>query len=221
MVVLITGASGGLGAAVVRGFLESGAAAVFGVARSWNDHPADGPFHPIEADLSSPEECLRVADFVGTADALVHLVGGFAGGKPIAQTNRDQWQAMLDLNLGIAFSMIQAVLPKMIDAKRGRILAVGSRAAVEPMPGFAGYTVSKAALVALVKTLALEVKDAGITANVILPSIIDTTANRSAMPKADFSKWVKPESIAELLVFLASDKAGDLSGAAIPIYGRA
>jgi NAD(P)-dependent dehydrogenase (short-subunit alcohol dehydrogenase family) len=221
MVVLITGASGGLGPAVVRAFLDSGAAGIFGVARSWKEHPADGRFHAIEADLSRARECQRVAELAGQPDALVHLVGGFSGGNPIAQTTEEDWRNMLDVNLGTAFSMFRAVLPKMIEAQRGRILAVGSRAAVEHMPGFAGYTVAKAALLALVKTLALEVKDAGITANLVLPSTIDTPATRAAMPKADFSKWVKPEAIADLLVFLASAKAGDVSGAAIPIYGRA
>jgi NAD(P)-dependent dehydrogenase (short-subunit alcohol dehydrogenase family) len=109
----------------------------------------------------------------------------------------------------------------MTKAGKGRIVAVGSRAAVEPMANFAAYSVSKAALVTLVKTVALEVKDSGITANIVLPSVIDTPANRAAMPSADASKWVTPESIAGLLVWLASDAARDVNGAAIPIYGRA
>jgi len=98
---------------------------------------------------------------------------------------------------------------------------VGSRAAVEAMPNFAAYSVAKAGLVALVKNVAAEGKDLGITANVVLPSTIDTAANRQAMPKSDFSRWVRPESIAKTLVYLASKEAGDVSGAVIPIYGRA
>jgi NAD(P)-dependent dehydrogenase (short-subunit alcohol dehydrogenase family) len=128
---------------------------------------------------------------------------------------------MLDLNLRSAQLMFRAVLPSMIKAGKGRIVAVGARAALEPIANFAAYSVSKAALVALVKTVALEVKDAGITANVVLPSVIDTPANRAAMPSADASKWVTPESIAGLLIWLTSDAARDVSGAAIPIYGRA
>ena len=116
--------------------------------------------------------------------------------------------------------MFRAVLPPMIQAKRGRIVAVGSRAAVEPGANYAGYNVSKAALVTLVKTIALEVRDHGLTANVVLPSIIDTPVNRAAMPRADFSKWVQPESIANLLVWLALAEAADVNGAVIPIYGR-
>jgi NAD(P)-dependent dehydrogenase (short-subunit alcohol dehydrogenase family) len=117
--------------------------------------------------------------------------------------------------------MFRAVLPRMLAAKRGRILAVGSRAGVEPMPNFAAYSVSKAALIALVRTVAQEVKDTDITANIVLPSTIDTPANRAAMPKADPTKWVSPESIADLLVWLASDKAANVNGAVIPIYGKA
>jgi NAD(P)-dependent dehydrogenase (short-subunit alcohol dehydrogenase family) len=109
----------------------------------------------------------------------------------------------------------------MIEARRGRIVAIGSRAAVEPSPKLAAYAVSKAALVALVKNTAAEVKDLGITANVVLPSTIDTAANRSAMRQSDFSKWVTPESIAKTLLWLTSDAASDISGAVIPIYGRA
>ncbi|MGA3190060.1 MAG: SDR family oxidoreductase, partial [Bryobacteraceae bacterium] len=100
-------------------------------------------------------------------------------------------------------------------------VAVGSRAAVEPMPKFAAYAVSKAGLVALVKNVAAEGKDLGITANVVLPSTIDTPLNRQAMPQADFSRWVTPDSIAKTLVWLASNAAGDVSGSVIPIYGRA
>jgi NAD(P)-dependent dehydrogenase (short-subunit alcohol dehydrogenase family) len=109
----------------------------------------------------------------------------------------------------------------MLLSKRGRIVAVGSRAAVEASPNFASYAVSKAAVVALVKNLAAELKDSGITANAILPSTIDTPANRQAMPKADFSRWVAPESIAKLILWLCSAEAADVNGAVIPIYGRA
>jgi NAD(P)-dependent dehydrogenase (short-subunit alcohol dehydrogenase family) len=128
---------------------------------------------------------------------------------------------MLGLNLRSAYTIFRAVLPGMLKAGKGRIVAVGARAAIEPIANFAAYSVSKAALVALVKTVALEVKDSGITANAVLPSVIDTPANRAAMPAADASKWVTPESIAGLLVWLVSDAARDVNGAAIPIYGRA
>jgi NAD(P)-dependent dehydrogenase (short-subunit alcohol dehydrogenase family) len=128
---------------------------------------------------------------------------------------------MMNVNLRVAFNAIRAVVKPMMQARHGRIVAIGSRAAVEPSPKLAAYAVSKAALVALVKNTAAEVKDFGITANVVLPSTIDTPANRTAMPQSDFSKWVAPESIAKLLLFLASDAAADVNGAVVPIYGGA
>jgi NAD(P)-dependent dehydrogenase (short-subunit alcohol dehydrogenase family) len=221
MSILITGAGGGLGSAVVEAFLATGAT-VYGADLSWRQQPHANPrFHPIEANLAQRAECDRVAKLAAPVDGLVHLVGGFGGGHPVAETEDETWEKMLDMNLRSAYSMFRAVLPQMLKAGQGRIVAVGSRAAAEPMPNFAAYSVSKAALVTLVKTVALEVKDSGITANVILPSVIDTPANRAAMPSADPSKWVTPESIAGLLVWLVSDAARDVNGAAIPIYGRA
>jgi NAD(P)-dependent dehydrogenase (short-subunit alcohol dehydrogenase family) len=221
MAILITGASGGLGEAVVEAFLATGAT-VYGANRAWKNQPHSNPrFHPVEANLTEAAECDRVAKLAGPVDALLHLVGGFDGGKPVAETPDETWDKILDLNLRSAQKIFRAVLPAMTKAGKGRIVAVGSRAAVEPMANFAAYSVSKAALVTLVKTVALEVKDSGITANIVLPSVIDTPANRAAMPSADASKWVTPESIAGLLVWLASDAARDVNGAAIPIYGRA
>lgn len=217
---MITGAGGGLGRAVVEAFLADGAT-VYGVDLTWKQPHANPLFHHIEANILEPGECERVAKLAAPVDALVHLVGGFGGGKPVAETGDESWDQMMNLNLRAAFSMFRAVLPQMMAAKRGRIVAIASRAAVEPMANFVAYNVSKAGVLALVKTVAMEVKDLGITANAVLPSVIDTPANRAAMPGADFSKWVAPESIARLLVWLTSDAARDISGAAIPIYGRA
>jgi NAD(P)-dependent dehydrogenase (short-subunit alcohol dehydrogenase family) len=157
----------------------------------------------------------------GPIEALVHILGGFGGGQPIAETSDKTWDGMMTLNLRAAFCAMRAALKPMTAAKYGRIVAVGSRASVEALPKFAAYSVSKAGLVALVKNVAAEGKDLGITANVVLPSTIDTPANRQAMPKSDFSRWVQPSSIAKTLVYLASKEAGDVSGAVIPIYGRA
>jgi NAD(P)-dependent dehydrogenase (short-subunit alcohol dehydrogenase family) len=220
MSVLITGAGGGLGGTVCEAFLASGAK-VIGVDRS--AIPAK-PFQTIAADLTSSEGCaemVRQALEAGPIDALVHLVGAFSGGSPIAETSDKVWDLMMTVNLRTAFNVMRASLPSMIAAKRGRIVAIGARAAVEASPTLAAYAVSKAALVALVKNVAAEVKDSGITANVVLPSVIDTPANRKAMAGSDFSRWVTPESIAQLLVWLCSDAGANVSGAAIPIYGRA
>jgi len=210
-----------LGGAVVSAFLGTGAQ-VFGVDRSWKSNPhAGSAFHPVEADVTTVAGCAAAVSAAEPVDTLVHLVGGFAGGSPVAQSDEAVWDQMMNLNLRSAFLMIRAALPNMIERRRGRILAIGSRAGVEPLAGFSAYTVSKSGLGTLIKTVALEVKDSGITANVVLPSVIDTPANRAAMPKADYSKWVTPQSIAHLLVWLASDAASDVNGAAIPIYGRA
>lgn len=220
MSILITGASGGLGTAVSRAFLDTGAK-VIGVARSWTEA---APFLTLSVDLTTAEGCdAMVAQALehGPIEALVHILGGFGGGQPIAETSDKTWDGMMTLNLRAAFCAMRAVLKPMTAAKYGRIVAVGSRAAVEAMPNFAAYSVSKAGLVALVKNVAAEGKDLGITANVVLPSTIDTPANRQAMPKSDFSRWVQPESIAKTLKWLASEAAGDISGAVIPIYGRA
>ncbi len=219
MSVLITGASGGLGTAVVRAFVDSGTN-VIGVARSWTETVS---FRTISADLTTAEGCEgMVAEALkdGPIEALVHILGGFGGGRPISETTDKTWDGMMNLNLRAAFCAMRAVLKPMTAAKYGRIVAVGSRAGVEAMPNFAAYSVSKAALVALVKNVAAETKDLGITANVVLPSTIDTPLNRKAMPDADFSRWVRPESIAKSLVWLASEAAGDVSGAVVPIYGR-
>jgi NAD(P)-dependent dehydrogenase (short-subunit alcohol dehydrogenase family) len=220
MNVLITGANGGLGTAVCQEFLATGAK-VIGVAREWNEPAA---FTTIATDVTTADGCesmVKQALELGPLDALVHLVGGFAGGSTIAETSDQTWDGMMNINLRAAFCSMRAALKPMQAAGRGRIVAVGARMAVEPSPNFAAYGVSKAALVALVKNVAAEGKKFGVTANVVLPSTIDTQVNRKAMPDADFSRWVAPESIARLIVFLTSEAAADTSGAAIPIYGRA
>jgi NAD(P)-dependent dehydrogenase (short-subunit alcohol dehydrogenase family) len=220
MNVLVTGANGGLGSAVCRAYLVVGAT-VIGVARSWKEAL---PYRTISADVSTREGCedmVRQASDQGSLDALVHLIGGFSGGAPVAETTDQVWDGMMTLNVRTAFCAMRAVLPSMLAARRGRIVAVASRAAVEVSPNFAAYAVSKAALVALVKNVAAEGNKFGVTANVVLPSTIDTPQNRSAMPEADFTRWVTPGSIANLVVWLTSDAAADTSGAAIPIYGRA
>jgi NAD(P)-dependent dehydrogenase (short-subunit alcohol dehydrogenase family) len=213
-VVLIAGASGGLGTVVAQAFREAGAT-VAAVSRSSSE---------ISADLTRPDEAARAVEAArarfGRLDVLLHLAGGFEGGTPVAQTADGVWNRMFDLNLNSAFYTARAALPAMIEAGYGRIVAIGSKTAVEPVATLAAYGASKAALVALIRTIALEVKRSGVTANVVLPSVIDTSANRAADPAADFSRWVKPASIARLLLWLASEPAADVNGAVIPIYGR-
>jgi NAD(P)-dependent dehydrogenase (short-subunit alcohol dehydrogenase family) len=222
-VVLVTGASGGLGPAIVDAFLAAGAT-VAGVARSIAPRDDGERFLAVPADLTTREGAQRaVEDTLRKTrgiDALVHAMGGFAGGQPVESTDDAAWESMISINLRSAFLITRAVLPQMIQAGYGRIVAVGSRTGVEPAAGLSAYGVSKAGLNALVRTIALETRDKGITANVVLPSTIDTPSNRKAMPKADFSRWVAPEKIAQQILWLCSEAASDTSGALIPIYGR-
>lgn len=214
-VVLITGATGGLGTAVVDAFRASGDTVV-GVSRS------SGEF---AADLSRPESAEAMARNVveryGRIDVLVHTTGGFAAGGNVAETGLDVWSRMLEINFNSALHAVRAVLPYMTTARQGRIIAVGSRAGVQLSAGLGAYSVSKAALNALIQTIALEVKDLGITANVVLPSTIDTAANRSWGTPEQAAAWVTPESIAQVILWLASDAAADVNGALVPVYGRA
>ena len=223
-VVLITGANGGLGASVTSSFLDAGAKVV-GVSRSIRDadFPREG-FSAIPAEISNGEHARKLVEAVsvqhGRIDGLIHLMGAFAGGQPVADTDDAALDRMLDLNLRSAFYVIRAILTQMRAQGRGRIIAIGSKAAVEPAPLAGAYAASKAALVSLVRTVARENSDRGISPNIVLPGTMDTPANRAADPQADFSKWVHPCQVAKLLVYLMSDHATQVNGAVIPIYGQ-
>lgn len=222
-VALVTGANGGLGAFVSSSLMAAGATVV-GIARSIAaGEPHDSRYYPVSADLTDPEEVrslvARLAAQFQKIDVLVHVMGGFAGGATISETDDATWRKMMDLNLNAAFYVLRVVVPVMREAGYGRIVAIGSRQAVQPAAGVGAYSASKSALVSLVQTVAVENKDKNIRANVILPGTMDTPANRAAMPKANFERWVKPAHVAELVVLLASDAGGDITGAAIPVYG--
>jgi NAD(P)-dependent dehydrogenase (short-subunit alcohol dehydrogenase family) len=222
-IAFITGASGGLGTHVTKALLDAGFAVV-GLApkiqQSDFNHPS---FTALPASLDSLAAAKKAADTViarfGKIDVLAHLVGGFAGGKTVADTDDATFQRMFDMNVNSAFYILRAVIPHMRKAGGGRIIAIGSRAAESPGATVGAYSASKAALVSLIRTVALENKDAGVTANVILPGTMDTPANRKAMPGADVSQWVQPASVASLIVWLAGDAGKDVTGAAIPVYG--
>jgi NAD(P)-dependent dehydrogenase (short-subunit alcohol dehydrogenase family) len=160
-----------------------------------------------------------VADTVkqaGRIDGVINLVGGFVSGTAV-DTDAAQWEKMLSLNVTSAFLLSRAVIPHMTARRRGRLVHIAARVALEPFPGAAAYLVAKSALVSLIRVLALELEGAGVTVNGILPGTIDTTANRGSMPNADRSTWVKPESIAQLLVWLMSDDTAAINGALIPV----
>jgi NAD(P)-dependent dehydrogenase (short-subunit alcohol dehydrogenase family) len=216
-VTLITGAKGGLGTFVTEAFLAAGAKVV-GVSRSIQQNDFAHPeFTAMPAELSSgtAAQGLReqVVERFGRIDVLVHVMGGFAGGSRVEDTEDAVFEKMLDLNYRSAFYIARAVLPAMRAQGGGRIIAVASRQAVEPAAAVGAYSASKAALVSLIRTIALENKDRCISANTVLPGTMDTPAN----PNPDF---VKPSQVAAMLVHLASDAGAQITGAAIPIYGK-
>ncbi|MDE3018085.1 MAG: SDR family oxidoreductase [Nitrospirota bacterium] len=217
-VVLIAGGSGALGRTVVPAFALAGAQVI-----TMDRHPPSGQVEgrqAMQADATDEADVQRlVADVLrraGRIDVLINLIGGFAMGR-VVETDVAAWQRMLTMNLTAAFLLSKAVLPPMLARRTGRIVHVAARAAVDPFPGAAAYVVSKAGLVALVRTLAMEVAGSGVTVHGLLPSTIDTPANRSSMPEADPATWAKPESIAQALLFLAADEAGQFNGALIPV----
>ena len=222
-VVLVTGANGGLGAYVTQAFLDAGAT-VIGTSRKIQQSDFSSPsFTAVPAEISSREGAKVLVDQVvarfGRLDVLAHTVGGFAGGQSIADTDDDTFQRMFDLNLNSVFYILRATITALRQTGSGRIIAIGSRQALEPGAGLGAYSASKAAMVSLIRTVALENKDAGLTANVILPGTMDTPANRKSIPNADFSKWVRPSTVASLITWLASDAGKDINGAVIPVYG--
>lgn len=222
-VVLVTGANGGLGAYVTRAFLDAGAMVV-GSSRNIRQNDFEHPsFTAQAAELATGKGARDLVDQVvgrfGRLDVLVHTVGGFAGGQSIVDTDDATYQRMLDLNLNSVFHILRAAINPLRQNGDGRLVAIGSRAAVEPGARVGAYSASKAAMVSLIRTVALENKDAGLKANVVLPGTMDTPGNRKAMPNADFSKWVEPASVASLITWLASDAGKDMNGAVIPVYG--
>lgn len=221
---LVAGATGGLGTHVTKALLDAGFTVV-GLAPKVHPHDFDHPhFTALPATLDSLTAAKQAVETIlahfGKIDVLAHLVGGFAGGQTVADTDDATFQRMLDMNLMSAFHILRAVLPPMRQASSGRIIAIGSRAAENPGAMVGAYSASKAALVSLIRTVAIENKDLGITANVVLPGTMDTPANRKDMPGADTSLWVQPASVASLIVWLAGDGGKDVTGAVIPVYGK-
>jgi NAD(P)-dependent dehydrogenase (short-subunit alcohol dehydrogenase family) len=223
-IVFITGAKGGLGNFVTKKFLDAGEMVI---GASLNIRASDFPnanFIPATVDLSDADATRELTDNVvqrfGHIDVVVHVVGGFAGGTPLHETDPKIWTQMQDQNLTAAFNVARAVIPHMRKEGRGRIIAVGSKAAEQPKANLGAYVIFKSALVTLVKTLALENADRGITVNAVLPGTMDTPANRAAMPNADPKQWVNPAAVANVIHWLASDEASQTNGAAIPVSGR-
>jgi NAD(P)-dependent dehydrogenase (short-subunit alcohol dehydrogenase family) len=222
MAVLVAGGTGFLGTAVVRELLRSG----YDVAATWvvekeRERLASEPVELIEADLFEPAAAEAAVGAVGDLEAVVNLVGGFADGPRVHETDPAEFERLMKLNLTPAFLLARAAMPRLTERGGGAFVCVSARTALRPYPGGAAYSVSKAAVLALVNALDVEYRRDGVRCNAILPSVIDTPANREAQPDADHSKWVQPEEIARVVRFLVSDESAVTSGAAVPVYGRA
>jgi NAD(P)-dependent dehydrogenase (short-subunit alcohol dehydrogenase family) len=225
---IVTGGTGGLGSAVTERLLTDGWRAVVPwiVERELERLPAREHLDLINADLFDPDSVESVVA-AATADAgaplrgVVNLVGGFAVGGRVHETPVDEFAAQFRVNLRPTYLVTQAALPHLIDAGYGSIVCVGTRAALQPFSGAAGYIASKAAVIAFAQAVATEYRNDRVRCNAILPSVIDTPANRAAMPNADHDRWVRPSEIAGVISFLLSEDSEPTSGAAVPVYGRA
>jgi NAD(P)-dependent dehydrogenase (short-subunit alcohol dehydrogenase family) len=226
MGVLIAGGTGALGSAVVRELLDAGYdCTVTWIAereleRARSELGDRAGF--VRADLVAPgggaEEAVAAVDDL---EAVVDLVGGFASGPLVHESSWEDFERLLRLNLAPAFNLARAAMPRLLERGGGAFVAVSARAALRPFPGAAGYVTAKAAVLAFVHALDAEYRAKGIRANAILPSVIDTPANRADQPDADHSKWVQPAEIAKVVRHLVSDDGAVTSGGAIPVYGRA
>ena len=225
---IVSGGTGGLGAAVVKRLLDDRWRLVvpWVAERELERVQETEGLELVRADLFEADAVREVVE-VGVRQpeaplrGLVNLVGGFAAGERVHETPIDEFEAQFRLNLRPTYLMTQAVLPSLVEAGRGSIVCVGTRAALEPFSGAAGYVSSKAAVIAFAKAVAVEYRDEDVRCNAILPSVIDTPANRSSMPNADHDKWVKPAEIAGVVSHPLAEDSAPTSGAAIPVYGRA
>ena len=230
-IVVVAGGTGGLGNAVSRAFLEEDAKVVV-------TYRKEEEFAALKQAVGAKAKALEgfavdvtdegaTSEFVGgvlsrhgRVDSLVNTVGGYVGGVKLWELETKVFDAMLSLNLRSGYALARAVVPAMLKQKHGAIVNVAAKAAFDHGAGAAAYAASKAAAVAMMDSLAADVKGTGVRVNSILPSIIDTAVNRQAMPNADFAAWPKPEEIAQVILFLCSDNAAVVHGAAVPVYGN-
>lgn len=229
-VAMVAGGTGGLGRAVSLAFLEEGAKVVvtYRQQKEFDElkRAAGANASSLEGRVVDVTDEAAVSQMVGEAlrkygalEAMVNTVGGFAVGK-LSETDTKVFDRMLAMNLRSGYILTRAVIPAMLKQGRGSIVNIASKMAIEHAGGMAAYVTSKAAALAMMDSLAADLKGTGVRVNSVLPSIIDTEANRKAMPGADFSKWPKPEEIARVILFLCTDDAKLIHGAAVPVYGE-
>ena len=230
-VVMITGSAGNLGLAVARAFLDAHASLVlidrapdrlahlFPELVNSEDHFLAQSVDLTDANAvaETVDEALRRFDRI---DVLINAAGGYRAGPSVDATPLEDWDFIFNLNARSIFIASRAVIPAMRRQRRGKIINVASRSALRGEANAALYSASKSVVVRLTESMAAELRDAGVNVNCVLPGIIDTPINRKAMPNGDFSRWVQPEALAEVIAFLASDAAREVTGAAVPVYGR-
>ncbi len=230
-VVMVAGGTGGLGQAVTLAFLQEGAKVAVTYrkeeelvavkkAAGTNAAMLEGFAVDVTDERATAELVGNLVSQHGRLDVLVNTVGGYAGGIPLWKLETKVFDMMLSLNLRSGYGLARAAMPAMLKQQRGAIVNVAAKAALDHGAGAAAYAASKAAAVAMMDSLAADAKGTGVRVNSILPSIIDTKANRLAMPDANFSTWPKPEELAQVILFLCSDMASAIHGAAVPVYGN-
>jgi NAD(P)-dependent dehydrogenase (short-subunit alcohol dehydrogenase family) len=228
-VVLITGGTGALGRAVAQAFGTSNATTVVTYIIEEEREDVKSKIKTIaelvKADITKEDQAKKLVSHViktyDRIDVLVNVVGGYLGGKTVAELDETEWDKMMSMNLKSAFLISKHVIPLMLFAKHGKIVHISSRTGLKSDGYDSPYSASKSGLIRLVESISEEVKEHNINVNCILPSTIDTEANRNAMPNSDFSKWVKTEDLANVVLFLCSEEAKLINGAAIPAYGLA
>lgn len=231
-VIAITGAAGNLGRATAMAFHNAGAKlAIIDRRREdlrdiFEDMVPEGELcFYVSGDLTDPQSVAEMVDsiwqYYGRIDVLVNIAGGFTMGPPVHKTPVDTWDFMINLNARTVFLMSRSVVPHFLQQNYGKIVNIGARAALSGKPYMAPYVVSKSAVIRLTESMAAELQDVeGINVNCVLPGTIDTLRNREDMPDADYNRWVTPQALADVIVFLASDDARAINGASIPVFGR-
>jgi NAD(P)-dependent dehydrogenase (short-subunit alcohol dehydrogenase family) len=221
--VLVAGGTGALGAAVVKELVETGhsVAATWVVEKERERLEGLEGVELIKADLFEPDQAMAAVAHISDLCAVVNLVGGYAEGSRVHELDPDEFDRLMRLNLRPNVLLARAAIPRFLRRGGGAFVAVSARPALRPFPGAAPYIVAKAAVLSFIQALDVEYRQEGIRANAVLPSVIDTPANRESQPNADFEKWVAPEEIAKVVRFLVSDESGPVTGAAVPVYGKA
>ncbi|HET7643165.1 MAG TPA: SDR family NAD(P)-dependent oxidoreductase [Nitrososphaeraceae archaeon] len=227
-IVLVTGGTGALGSSITKAFVESNATVISSYIHEKEEiliQKAENKssIQLIKSDITKEEEVERLVSIVmdkyGHIDILVNVVGGYIGTKSIVELDEKEWDLMMTMNLKSAFLISKHVTRHMISSKYGKIIHISSKKGLHAEGSDSAYAVSKSGLIRLVESLSEETKESNINVNCIMPIIIDTQANRKAMPNADFNKWVKPDDLANVVLFLSSEEAKTITGAAIPTFG--